>query len=213
MTRRCAPAVRRWTDPAVAVTAAAAAATPQPPSRSWRPNTPRAPPAPRSALAREALEGTAAVGIEPGHLPGEVPERDVAELVHERRDLGPGAQVGVLVTAQRGPVEVRLALPAAGEQPLAVQARHHRHERRVRPILPGPGVQGVHHLPDRGLPASPDDLHDLGLDLVERRRERRRLGHLRSTVVGELARGKTKKVARRPSVATSSTIERSTAPW
>src|SRR4051812_38005339 len=207
--RRWAPTVRRWIDSPVAVTAAAMAVRPQPPSSSCRRKTAAA--GWRSALAGESLEGTAAVGVEVGHLAGKVTERDVAELVDQGGDLRLGTPVDVLLARQRRAVDVGLALTAADKQAFAVEPSHHRHEGGVRPRLLGLGVDVLHHFPDRGLPAGPDGLHDLFLGFVEWWWEAV-ADHLLSTIVDRGASGKARNPASTTIVVISRTIDSTIVP-
>src|SRR4051794_40819758 len=172
-----------WTESPAAMTAAAATATPPSPRTTWERKT--SPPDVLSLLARKALELPAAVGVELGHLPGEMPQRQLAvvrnELVHPRLR----AQVRVLLARVHRPVEVGLALAPAAQHALLVQPAHDRHVGGVRTRGRGARVERLHHLAHRhlGRVRLPHAVHHLGLELVQRRWDLGSTCHVRRRVV------------------------------
>src|ERR1700733_12054677 len=127
-----------------------------------------------SGLAGQALKSAAPRRIQAGHLLCKVAERHVSVLSDEVLDLRARPHRKVLLPAQARCVEVGLSLATPRKQALLVKPRHDRHVRRIRALVTGRLVEGVHHRPHRSLPGSPQLLHDLRLELVQRRGNRSR---------------------------------------
>src|SRR3954453_6112474 len=143
----------RWIELAAVATAALAAATPTTPSASCDRKT-------RRALRRagavsigagKALQLPPAFGVDVGHLPGEVSERNLAVLLDQLVHAGLRSEISVLRPQVDRPVDVGLALAPAGQQPFAVKPTHDRHVSGVRARALGPPVERVHRLADRDL--------------------------------------------------------------
>src|SRR5690348_16072791 len=167
----------RWTESAAAPTATVAAANPLMPSASCSPKTQRSVRRDARVLlaAGKALQLAAAFGVKLRHLAREVAQRHVAVALDELVDAGLRPLVLVLAAREGRSVEVGLAFAPARQQALGVQARQDRHVGRVGPRLLGTRVERVHRLADRdlALAPAPDLVHHLGLELVQRRRDRR----------------------------------------
>src|ERR1700740_2223641 len=110
------------------------------------------------------------LGVKLIHLLRELRERHVAELPHQSFHLGLRAQRAIFVPAEGGAVEVGLALASPAQQALAVEPRHHGHIGGVRARLLRAAVQTLHQLAHAELLVAPGLVHDLGLELVQRRR-------------------------------------------
>src|SRR3954471_2344300 len=131
---------------------------------------------PASGTAGQPPEALETLGVEPIHVAGEVREREIAEVLHERRDLGLRACREVVLARERGRVDVEPPGAAPDEQALAVEPRHDGQQRRVRARLLVALVERFLDVADGGLPACPDLLHDLALELVQGRWTRQRHG-------------------------------------
>src|SRR3954469_13655475 len=137
---------------------------------------------PASGTAGQPPEALEALGVEPIHVAGrggrrgepihvagEVREREIAEVLHQRRDLGLRARREVVLARERGRVDVEPPGAAPDEQALAVEPRHDGQQCRVRACLLVALVERFLDVADGGLPACPDLLHDLALELVQGR--------------------------------------------
>jgi hypothetical protein len=107
------------------------------------------------------LQSPTALRVELSHLPREVTERHLTELIDERVDLGLGAQIGITVTRVHRPVEIGLALPRALQHTLAVQPGHDRQVGRVSALLARNRVERLHNFAHGGLTMPPDLFHHL----------------------------------------------------
>src|SRR5438105_9933447 len=95
----------RCTDPIAAPTAAAVASTPHAPRKAasrttgWRSGRLLR----MSLLTGQPLQSATALRVQLSDLTGEVRERELAELVDDRIDLGPSAQIHILLARVHGP--------------------------------------------------------------------------------------------------------------
>jgi hypothetical protein len=123
-----------------------------------------------SALTGQALQRPSAGRIETRHLLREMAERDLPVLLDETFDLRLRSQGHVLIALVGGGVVVGLTLSPADEHALLVQAGHDRHVGRVCAFFRRALVERLHHGAHRSLTASPQLLHHLGLEFMQRRR-------------------------------------------
>src|SRR5689334_16106421 len=79
----------------------------------WRPRI--------SGLASKALQCASVFRVELNHLPGDVRQRDLAKLLHNRVDLRSCAQIGIVGARIDRPVEVCFALSPARQQTLLIE--------------------------------------------------------------------------------------------
>src|SRR5215208_6075140 len=100
----------------------------------------------------------------------EVRERDVAVGGQQRLDVVGRARLQVLVAREGRHVAVATALPVALQHPLVAQPGEHGHDRRVRALLVGAGVERVADLVHGAAAAAPHLLHDLALEIRQRGR-------------------------------------------
>ena len=91
----------------------------------------------------------------------------VAELVDQAAHEILREARAVLVAGERRPVDVRLPVAVAHEEPLRVQPGHDRHHGRVRERSALREV--VDHVANGGPAALPEPVHDLGLERSEER--------------------------------------------
>src|SRR3990172_2432958 len=111
-------------------------------------------------LRRDAPQCRAVLGVHAIELGGEVRQRDVPELADEAAH-----ELAVLLPAERGAVHIRLPVTVPLEQTLGVEARHDRHDRRVREGARLAEV--VDDLAHGRLAALPEAIHDRGLERPE----------------------------------------------
>src|SRR4051794_36976439 len=154
------PEGSRSTEAAAVATAEPAPIRPDAPTATASPKTRRwlCRVAGMSLLACKALQLPAAVGIELGHLPGEVAECRVPVARDERVDARLRAQIGVLVARVDRAVQVGLALATARDEALFVQTTEDRHVGRVRARLLRALVERLHDLAHRHLVVAAPDI-------------------------------------------------------
>src|SRR3954452_71555 len=114
-------------------------------------------------------EPRAPLWVQPAHMASEVRQREIAEVLHHGRDLRLGPPLEVVLARERRRVDVQPPRAPAHEHALAVQPRHHGQQRRVRARLLAAAVEGLLHVADGRLATRPDLVHDLALQLVQRR--------------------------------------------
>src|SRR4051794_4479366 len=86
-------------------------------------------------IAGQPAQRLQPLGIELPDVACEVCQREIAEVLDERRDLGLGAGLEVLLARERGRVDVEAAGAPAHEHALRVEPGHHGEQRRVRAHL------------------------------------------------------------------------------
>src|SRR6476659_9127929 len=100
-------------------------------------------------------------------------QRDVAELIDESLYLGARASLLILIARRPWAIRVGSSVSGSRKQSFVVEPAHHRHVGRVGPRRFRLAVERFHHLFDVCLALPPDLLHDLRLEFVQRRGDRR----------------------------------------